>query len=324
MQPYNHPSSRPAYACAYPQPGRQVQQLPRLNTNLNASEESLHLPIQHPSPIKPQHSTQVLSQIKRKPVPEVGRPDSGVFGHFDPYQARLQSSREALLQQKLVPAVFHPNASASNAAQEKIYSINMRVEPDRSIFPVSPYQAPANMPWLQQSLQDPHARLRDVRSEMKLKRGGKVARNQPKQKLQARMKKDASEEYAVLANIRMERHQLGRAKQALNSNQDDYAYPLLGGEQEDSVADLFGREYEARQNGERRRLPAQKLRKPQYLVEGRSRFVEKASRYEKQGMVQEDFSGWFGESRKRDRAWKKVKIAIVKVLRPKQNKWQRL
>ena len=317
-----------------------IQQLPRLNTKFNESGESLHLPIQHPSPKKPSYPPHTFSQVKRKPVKAVDRPDSGTLGSFDPYrnpETHLKESREDLLTQKLVPSVFSPNPSIANATQEKVYGIKMRTEPDLTIrSPVSPlgfeqggiYQRPADLSYLPQSLQDPKGRLRDVRAEQKLKRGSHVSRaHQPKLKLQQRMKENAVPAFVVAKSIRLQRDQLQRTKQQLNGRNEEGGYnePLLSSrEKEDSIADIFDREYEARVNGERRRLPAQKLKKPQQLVEGRSGLVVKATKYDRQGMVQEDFSGWYGESRKRDRAFKKVKVVLAKVLRPKRNRWQRI
>ncbi len=325
-----------------------IRQLPRLNTNLHSSEESLHLPIQHPpgpkSPIPPRYS----SQIVRKTLISVGRPDSetlpqdfhtqrgdfcrrssDALGLFDPYYPaeHLKGSREDLLTQKLLHRIFSSNASVANASQEKIYGIQMRMEPDRSIGTAQTcYQQPADMSFLRRSLKDPEGRLQQVRSEQKLKRGNPVAK-QPRVQLQEKIKAKAVGEFLVAKSIRRERDELQQTRQRLNGRNEDAGYcePLLSRhEKEDSLADMFESEFQARLNGERKRLAPQKLKKPQHLVEARSRSVEKATKYERQGLAQEDFSGWYGPSSKRMQAWKHCKRVLAKVLRPKVNSWQHM
>ena len=327
-----------------------IQQLPRLNTNLGGSEESLHLPIQHPT--APAIPPRYTSQIKRKPVPETGatlreeyqtragvtrRRSSDALGSLDPYypSEHLKDSRDDLLTQKLVHGIFSANPTVANASQERIYGIQMRVEPDGEIrSPVSPngtaqggiYQKPADMSFLGRSLMDPKGRLQQVRSEQKLKRGNHVSR-QPRAQLQEKIKAKAQGEFFVAKSIRLERVGLQHTQQRLNGRNEDggYSEPLLSSrEKEDSLADKFEAEYQARLNGDRRRLPAQKLKKPQHMVEGRTGFVQKATRYEGQEVVQEDFSGWYGPSSKRMRLWKKCKNSLAKVVRPKANSWQHI
>ena len=257
-----------------------IQQLPALNTN--SSEESLHFPIQLPSPINTQYPSHVVPQIKRKAVP--GRHDSATLPAdafvIEP-ATRLKVSRVDLLNQQLTPKLFTRDPAALREVDDRAYGIKMRLEPDQSIrSPISPegdeqaaiYQAPADMPWLQQSYHDPEGRLKAVRAQQKLKRENHVQRGkeQPRQRLQERMKHKAEKEYVVLANIRSDRSQLQRTRQWLNGRNEDE--PLLASrEKEDSLADMFDRENEARRNGERRRMPPQKLKKP---VEGRRGGVE--------------------------------------------------
>lgn len=329
-----------------------IQQLPRLNTNLSGSEEGLHLPIQHLPASGPQIPPRYSSRIKRKPVPGAGatlreefqahagcirRRSSDALGSFEPCYAseHLKGSREDLLSQKLVHGIFSANPAVANASQERIYGIQMRVEPDGGIrSPVSPngtaqggiYQKPADMSFLRRSLIDPRGRLQQVRSEQNLKRGNHVSR-QPRAQLQEKIKAKAQGEFLVAKSIRRERDGLQRTQQRLNGrNEDDgYSEPLLSSrEKEDSLSDMFLNEYQARVDGERRRLLPQKLTKPQHLVEGRTGFVEKATTYEHQGMSQEDFSGWYGPSSKRLRAWKRCKRVLAKMLRPKANSWQHI
>lgn len=354
MPPFNHYSFQyPQAAGKRTNFMLPIQRLPRLNTNFNDSEESLQHLIQHPSPKKRNYPPHAFSQIKRKSIPGAGRPDSATLpdnpsnkhtstlhrppsstlGSFDTYRdpfAQLKKSREDLLTQKLVPGVFSSNPSIANASQDKVNGIKMRVEPDLSIrSPVSPlgmeqseiYQRPADLSYLPQSLHDPASRLRVVRAEQKLKRGSHVSKGaqQPKARLQQRLKAKAAGEFVVAKSIRLERSQLQQTKQWLNGRNENIGYnePLLTSrEKEDSLADMFDREYKARMNGERTRLGVQKLKELQHLYVGRTGLVEKAMKYERRGMLQEDFSGWYGESRKRDRAFKKVKIVLAKMLRP--------
>ena len=330
-----------------------IQQLPRLNTNLSGSEESLHLPIQHLPASGPQIPPRNSSQIKRKPAPGAGatlreefqahadctrRHSSDAPGSFDPYypSEHLKGSREDLLSQKLVHGIFSATPAVANASQEKIYGIQMRVEPDGQIRePVSPngtaqsgiYQKPADMSFLRRSLIDPKGRLQQVRSDQKLKRGNHVSR-QPRAQLQEKIKAKAQGQFLVAKSIRSERDGLQRTQQRLNGRNEDggYSEPLLSNrEKEASFSDMFLNEHQARLDGERRRLPPQKLTKPQHFVEGRTGFVEKATKYERQGVSHEDFSGWYdGPSTKRLRAWKKCKRVMAKMLRPKANSWQHI
>jgi hypothetical protein len=376
--PTIRPAGRPGQAQPHsqyeaPHPGRPIvctarkqhQQLPRLNTSFqNESEESLHLPIQHPSPVKPQTKSLLFNQqhqIQRKPVPalpesstippiparairrvprvaELRRRSSDALGHFNPRPsaaADLKSSRENLLSTTLVQEFFNPNERARNAAQDKVYGIKMRLEPDYSIqssvSPLTPashigvHQPPAQMPWLRQPVEDPNQRLQDVRKEVTLRRAAAhKSHKAPTQQLYEQQKKAAAPQHAVLSRIRQDRSQLQQTVLHLNGRNELGGYPELlpSSAQGKSVADQFDREFQARQNGLQRPLPPQKLHKP--MVEGRSGFVQSTPCQQQPEATKEDFSGWYGQNRRRDRGWKKFKILLAKTLNPRQNRWQKL
>ena len=342
MPAHYHPANRPGYVpkgTSQPQNPR-TQHLPRLTTNFG-SEESLHLPIQHPSPIKSKHPVikrkaakgrvvnQTLRERYQSQAASLHRRSSEALGQSDPYKdpsSRLKDSREDLLLQELVKGIFSPSAEYSNRSQERLNNIKMRMEPGREIMsPVSPlgspqagiYQPPANMAFLDQSIRDPHGRQQWVLKQQRLKRGNHVPKSarQPSARLRHHLKKQARPEFVVANGIRQERYQLQRTRQRLNG--DEGTEPLLSRFKEEDLAEQFGREYEARVNGERRRMPDRKLTKPQHMLEGRNGLVQKAT-------TKEDVSGWYGKNRKRDRALKKVKVIIAKLMFPKRNSWQHI
>ena len=208
-------------------------QQPSRTANLS-SEESLHLPIQHPSPIKSKHPVikrkaakgrvvnQTLRERYQSQAASLHRRSSDALGQFDPYKdpsSRLKDSREDLLSKKLVEGIFSSNAEYSNRSQERLNNIKMRLEPDLEIMsPVSPlgspqagiYQPPANMAFLDQSINDPRGRQQWVLTQQRLKRGNHVPKSarQPSARLRHNLKKQARPEFVVANGIRQERYQL--------------------------------------------------------------------------------------------------------------------
>jgi hypothetical protein len=369
-QNYSHPGRSRSNSFRFPlPPGKQLRHINTrisgyVNNDSNSSEESLHLPIQHPSPIhfRPTDLYIPIQKVARKPVPvhDAGRVDSptlpaGSFpiapqarrdsdtlGQYEPYRLlpseTLKSSRVDLLRHKLVPQIYSPNARIASSSQERLNAINLRCEPDRSIrSPVSAqgrpqpgiYQAPAQMPWYPQSIQDPQARLQQVRAEQKLTRSQKVIQRgvQPRQQLMQRQRSQAQPQYAQIKDWQRERAGLQYTQQSLNGRNElgGYVHPLPTREHEHTTADLFEREYQARLNGERRRVPAQKLQKSNAavakMVDGNGGYVPmKAS--VGQYRPQQEVSGWF-EDEGKSSFGKKMKILLAKILHPRQNKWQR-
>lgn len=423
LHPYNnsHPHPRPSpqptrsrsNSFRFPlPPGKQLRHIDTrisgyVNVNLNSrlpnigitnsSEESLHLPIQVPSPVESRyagrphaHTEQAQSQshwrskpsqrdagrpyahtqqsqsqthklIRRKPVPNantdvgridsptlppdafpiahLGRRDSDTLGSHDPYRhaEALKSSRVDLLRHKLVPQIYSSNAHVSQASQDKLNNINLRCEPDRSLrsqvsaegeSQAGLYQAPAQMPWLEQALHDPQARLQQVRYEQRSRRSERAVQRgvQPSQRLQSKQRSRAEAEYSMLREMQRDRAQLQYTQQRLNGQNanEAYQYPLPSRAGEDSVFDLFEREFQNRNNGKGRKLQSKKAKKantPTYpqMVESRSGLVPlKVSGVQQ---PQREVSGWYGEKPKTSFG-RRLRILLAKILHPRTNKWQ--
>jgi hypothetical protein len=338
-----------------------------VNNDSNSSEESLYLPIQYPSPIEPRLTDlyiHIQKNVTHKPVPvhdagrvdspalpphpfpiaPQGRRDSDTLGQYELYRLQpsetLKSSRVDLLRHKLVPQIYSPNARVASSSQEQLNAINLRCEPDRSIrTPVSAegkpqpgiYQAPAQMPWSPQSINNPQALLQQVRAELKLTRSQKVIQRgvQPRQQLMQRQRSQAQPQYTQIKDWQRERAGLQYTQQSLNGRNElgGYVQPLHPSrEHESTTADLFEREYQARLNGQRRRLPAQKPQKSNAamakMVEGKGGFVPMKASVEHH-RPQQEVGGWFEDGGKSSFG-RKLKILLAKILHHGQNKWQRL